>query len=100
MESGSEGDLLDLTCGRKREMAKSPVPVTRSPRRSPKRSDTRLQVRAAEIDGTIIRDRLEQLRGESTSVTESIDYTTRRVLRPGHTWTGRTERYIKVGGEW
>ena len=98
MESGSDYNLLDLTCGRRRmEAARSPVPpVTRSPRRS----DAEVQVRPADIDGTIIRNRLEQLRAESTSVTDSIDRTTRQVLRPGRTWTRRLERYLTTAGEW
>ena len=98
VESGSACNLLDFTCGRRRwEAARSPVPpVTRSPRRS----DAEVQVRPADIDGTIIRNRLDQLRAESTSVTDSIDHTTRRVLRPGHTWTRRLERYVTAAGEW
>ena len=98
VELGSDCNLLALTCGRRRwEAARSPVPpVTRSPRRS----DAEVQVRPADIDGTVIRNRLDQLRAESTSVTDSIDHTTRRVLRPGRTWTRRLERYVTAAGEW
>ena len=74
--------------------------MTRSLRRSPKRSDAGVQVRAAEIEGTIIRDRLEQLHGrESTSVTESINFTTKLVLQPGRTWTRRTAWHITTSGD-
>ena len=101
VESESDSNLLDLTCGRKREMPSSLVPSTS---RGPeiRSSDAEVQVRPADLDGSIIRNRLEQLRqrAEATSVTDSIDSTTRLVLRPGRVWTRRTERYITATGEW
>ena len=65
-------------------------------------ADAEVQVSPADLDGSIIRTRLSQLRqGEQgTSVTDSMDHTTRQVLRPGRVWTRRIERYLTATGEW
>ena len=65
-------------------------------------ADAEMQVSPADLDGSVIRTRLSQLRRneQATSITESIDRTTRQVLRPGRVWTRRVERYVTAAGEW